>query len=692
MKIEIAQHERMSQSGKSLLKLIQNDNMPALDLLVRESVQNSLDAAKTGKGSVIVEFNTGEFNANKLNNYLEGITKNLNNKFPGDNYKYLEIRDSNTVGLTGPLYLEDVINNDFGNLQKLVYEISKPQSMEGAGGSWGLGKTVYYRMGIGLVFYYSRINVGNSYASRLAACLVENEERRNAIIPKNMGRIARGIAWWGQNNKYNKNTTIPLTNEDEIQEILDVFSIPPYRDKETGTCIIIPYIDEEKLLKAIKKEDQSQAWWNNSIGGYIETSIQRWFAPRLDNKEYEHGRWLAVSINGEKIESRKMLPLFRVMQSLYNKTKLSNKEMPDDILNDIDCPQPFVIRLNTIFENGPIAGYFSYCRLNAEQLLMTAPTNYPNPFIQIREDQDDYNKPIITFARKSGMIVGYETSSRWTSSIANTEDDEYIIGIFVANANNSLTIDGEKMTFNEYLRRCEKADHTSWIDWNTGGGNNTIVIKIQNRIRKLLAETYNEKKDNNEAELHSGLGRALAELLLPPEDFGHAGSGKPRKGNIKISTKSKGYGIKTIDKFIYENGMRKIDFEIYCGKKYKTFILKLQVKTETDSLDANTWEKSQVIGKPFPFQLARIKITKIKTGLAGQPLKPENLVLLEKNHSIEDNNVHLIRLESDKYKIPYGISINLKQTTGYTLYGSIYLSGKETFYQGNLILIEYEGS
>lgn len=46
MKIEIAEPGRMTQNGSSLLKLIQNNDMPILDLLVRESVQNSLDAAK----------------------------------------------------------------------------------------------------------------------------------------------------------------------------------------------------------------------------------------------------------------------------------------------------------------------------------------------------------------------------------------------------------------------------------------------------------------------------------------------------------------------------------------------------------------------------------------------------------------------------------------------------------------------
>ena len=44
MRIEIAEHVRMSESGSSLLRLIQNNETCRLDLLVREAVQNSLDA------------------------------------------------------------------------------------------------------------------------------------------------------------------------------------------------------------------------------------------------------------------------------------------------------------------------------------------------------------------------------------------------------------------------------------------------------------------------------------------------------------------------------------------------------------------------------------------------------------------------------------------------------------------------
>ena len=84
MKIEIAEPGRMAQTGSSLLKLIQNNDMPVLDLLVRESVQNSLDARKDNTKYVNVEYQTGSFRSVSLANELEGITNALNSRFGYD--------------------------------------------------------------------------------------------------------------------------------------------------------------------------------------------------------------------------------------------------------------------------------------------------------------------------------------------------------------------------------------------------------------------------------------------------------------------------------------------------------------------------------------------------------------------------------------------------------------------------------
>ena len=73
MRIEIAEPGRMSQSGSSLLRLIQNNKTPVLDLLVRESVQNSLDAHKEDAKAVIESYlNTAkEFELDRIDKAKE---------------------------------------------------------------------------------------------------------------------------------------------------------------------------------------------------------------------------------------------------------------------------------------------------------------------------------------------------------------------------------------------------------------------------------------------------------------------------------------------------------------------------------------------------------------------------------------------------------------------------------------------
>jgi len=327
MKIEVAVHARMSERGSSLLRLIQNNNMPILDLFVRESIQNSLDAGLEGSGPVHIDINVREFYSTRLNRHFEGIQHNLNRKYPEGKYKLLEIRDSNTTGLTGPLCQQNVKGNNFGNILKLVYEISMPQQKEGAGGSWGLGKTVYFRMGIGLVIYYSRVKLEDgTFQSRLAACLVEDETREDALLNNYTDKHRRGIAWWGR--EIGQNETVPVTDNSEIELLLSDLNIRPYEGTETGTTIIIPYISESALLEGILPAGESiiKPWWISTVENYLKVAVQRWYAPRLNNESYPYGRWLTVRVNGKTISIHNMLPLFRVIRSLYMKTPISGKD------------------------------------------------------------------------------------------------------------------------------------------------------------------------------------------------------------------------------------------------------------------------------------------------------------------------------------------------------------------------------
>ena len=112
MRIEIAEHGRMTESGSSLLRLIQNQDIPLLDLLVRESVQNSLDAASNTSTKVSVDIRVGEFKAKDLNKHFEKIEDGLNRRYIKTKPKFIAVRDSGTSGLTGPVRYEKIKNNN----------------------------------------------------------------------------------------------------------------------------------------------------------------------------------------------------------------------------------------------------------------------------------------------------------------------------------------------------------------------------------------------------------------------------------------------------------------------------------------------------------------------------------------------------------------------------------------------------
>lgn len=623
MKIEIAEHGRMTESGSSLLRLIQNQDIPLLDLLVRESIQNALDAAAHLDGPVSVEMAVGEFSSTELNKHFEKIESGLNKRFRMKKCKYIAVRDLNTVGLTGPVRYTEVKNNQFGHLLKLVYEICKPQSNEGAGGSWGLGKTIYFRLGIGLVVYYSRIFQNGKYQSRLAACLVEDETKTNALIPYGAG-VKRGIAWWGKRDGVLSNGTVPLDNDQEIEKILRVFGIKPYTNKETGTTIIIPYINETDLLNEVYATNEpleNKPYWTNNVSDYLKVAVQRWYAPRLLNTSYPYGPYLSASVNGEKITVSSMLSLFRYIRELYI---LATEGTLDD--NAFIAEQGVDYHVESIDLRGVLSttssGKFAYAKFSRQHLQMEPPVNQKTPYQQIENifvQMENGNGPIMAYTRRPGMIVGYDHDSTWTHRMPKSNPEEYIIGLFVANSQNTLKsiIDpktGQKMTLEEYIRQGEKADHASWTDRNIGGNNPRIITNIQKHVINKIKKRYTEVIKENYERQNIGLGHALANMLLPESDFGNVASQPPVPGGGSKKPPKSRSGRKSSVHVIgapeYSDGAVKFAVEIHLKKR--PCLLTLQVLTDFKRYDADTWEAEDELGKPFPLDVDQLIITQIQ--------------------------------------------------------------------------------
>ena len=662
MDIEIAVPDRMSQSGKSLLSLIQNNSMETLDLLVRESIQNSLDAKDESKDNVKIDFFYNNFESKGLNDELEGISDALNIKYNNESTEYIAIRDTNTVGLTGVLHADEVQNNEYGNLLKLVYEISKAQDSEGAGGSWGLGKTVYFRVGIGLVLYYSRIKLETGkYESRLVACFVEDETSKDSMIPKYLNRNKRGIAWWGKKTEENK--TIPITDESEIKKIIENFTgLPIFEEQETGTMIIIPYIDKERLLPIINSENEMSLRlpWDNKIDEYLKLAIQKWYIPRLNNEDYKYGKWLEAKINGVKLSHKNIYPYFSILQSLYNRASLGEEyktknkykdfiEYYNDNISEEDKVITYTQKItkNKILDER-LVGNVSFLKANKKLLHMLSPNNSHSPYEYLNMQESESDKAIVTFTRQPGMLVSYETEGLWTKTILNSNKDEYLIGIFVLNSKNKFK-ESEK-TLEEYIRKSEKADHTSWEDYNVNNKDLKIISKIKDDTAKKIAQAFTEEEDISDRKLNTNIGNEFAKILLPPQGFGRKSGGNKAKGGVTKNNKKVSSNILLDTIKYYSNGMV-LPFELSLKEPVLECTIKMQIDTGSSKKSAEKWETEMGVGLPAMIEALSIRL--------GENQKYDfQINSSDSGYKIGDKEVEILRTTSGK---PYGFKIKLKE-------------------------------
>lgn len=625
MDIEIALPAKCTFSGSAFLKTLQDNSIPLLDLLIRESIQNSLDAATNEKDFVKVDYMEGIFNKTKLNSIFDRIEEPLNNRFKDNTYDFLAIRDYNTVGLTGPLEYADIKNNEYGNFFKLVYEISKPQEKAGSGGSWGYGKTIFFRIGIGLVIFYTRIYENGHYQSRLAATYVEDETRKGCIIPKYQNQGRRGIAWWGE--KTGENTTRPLLDETEINKVLSIFGLQPYKEHETGTTIIIPYINGDELLHHnVVTSDTVLPEWYSSISEYLNLAIQRWYAPRLNNSNYPkymQSSYLKASVNGKPVAGDSIYPIFRYIKELYNYTFPIEKKSIVFSEEKINTVNYTFIKLQGDYSSQN-AGTFVYLKLNKEQLKMLRPNNTPSPFLliyNIEDTSNSGNRPIICYTRKPGMIVNYETSETkggWVDHSVLLPDDEFVFGIFVLNSSNK--INNSEYNFEEYVRKSEMAVHNSWEDHtiivNGHKEKLTIINRIKVKVKGELAKVYGPSKTPLEfKQINGELSDFFGKMLLPETGFGDKPSLPEKKKVTNNSiTKNKTASFKIIsEKTLFEKEFITFVMEASISKKvsYITIAINIASETTADGISLSEWEDNLLLNKPFEYE--EIKICSLST-------------------------------------------------------------------------------
>lgn len=620
MKINIPEQTPMSMSGSSVLSSIQNNSMSTIDLMIRESLQNSLDAGIDNIGiyrSVDVNYTIGKFTKTNLTNELEGISVDLKNKIKETECSFISIEDKNTVGLNGKIKYSDA-KEKYGNFRKLVYEIAKPQTKEDAGGSWGYGKTVYFRVGIGLVVFYTRFKENGEYVERLACTYIEDETKYNSLL-HNIKRNNKGIAWFGDEQN---GSPYPIENHDYISNFLKIFDLKCYAGRETGTKIIIPFINKKELLNDInyKKEYwNNNCFWKDNFEETLENAILQWYAPRINNKNYKEvfdKPFLKVYINNQKIKfNDDENYFFKVISELYNLALLNNYNIsynPD--INHILDYDVKTVKYSKL--KGQNSGSIAFCKIPIKSFELS-----PYTYIGIENNTSNGNRPIIGFCRKPGMIVDYQISNKWADKIPNTPEDEILIGIFVLNSN-AIFKDCFKLEL--YIRKSEMADHNAWDDVYIEEKNyGKVVATICKNTKKIIQDSLKENELNKPRRI-IGISQKLGKLFLPTTGYGSTPQTgiKPKPKEKSTITRSRnGSTLKTGNVININNTLSSIDFELN--------LLNHNASIDISILgigNLNTWNNlmnkdNTVQKKAFPINIKQIQISTISINKGSNELR-----------------------------------------------------------------------
>ncbi|MBG9982131.1 hypothetical protein HZY86_03295 [Aerococcaceae bacterium DSM 111020] len=644
--------QSMAQDGDSILKSLQNVKIPIIDLIVRESIQNSLDAALGNKEHVEFDFYHGKFQNKDLASQLEEAEESLLNNFSKEE-KFLAFSDKNTSGLTGSYVGKTKEEIKQSNFHKLIFSLGKNQEQEGAGGSWGLGKTSFFRIGNGIVIYYTRIKTRSGYEERLIVSLIENPKNKKRILPKN----ERGIAWWGE---YQDSVHIlPITNPMFIKKFLNIFGLESYKDDETGTMIIIPYLNSSYKKKSV---DEKKYYWDEDLDEQLKLAIQRWYMPRIMNNRYAktlNQAYLIARVNGDVImPGINTEEVFNVFRALYDSAltgKIAENNFYNIQLSEVKFPRLITQKSNAI------AGRVAFCQVSKEQLKMQPPYNQENPLALIGAEDpslgEKFNSKIMAYSRQPGMVVRYAIDDDWMPKGSIQEENKLLLGFYVPVSKRELHDKLKKQGFDtmeSYLRSIETADHAIWEDQD---GIN-IVIRTKKATAKLVQDALNKEENTKQGDATSRLSRKYGAMLIP---FRQGSRGvRPRNKPVTNNSSKKSQRGRSSFSILKTNPLEKnaivLNLKFLLPGSSKS-TLSLRVKSSDRQISYDEWQRTMGDSLDFPLTISDFKLTD-----DIQNEFESDKVVLENNSpdSLEIEGVLRLQVNSNEYSPILMIGSQLK--------------------------------
>jgi len=230
------------------------DTLTDVSALVRESIQNSLDARLDDSKPVRVIFTLGKKSAGSGHEkFFKGLQGHLDTVFGEDkavrldgSMNYMLVEDFNTTGLTGASDKSEVpvgTKPSDSSYTFFIHIEGEGSKGDGKRGKWGVGKIVFPRMSAAKSFFaYTNRSAENAPDGRQSICIGQSILKFHNF---NDERV-QPDGWFGT---FSKDVFEPLDDE-TTKEFSKFWELT--RGDETGLSIVIPFVNESVTQNEIR--------------------------------------------------------------------------------------------------------------------------------------------------------------------------------------------------------------------------------------------------------------------------------------------------------------------------------------------------------------------------------------------------------------------------------------------------------
>jgi hypothetical protein len=298
-------------TSEGIRKQLGRPRLDRLTVLVRESAQNSWDAADPSRTQPVrYSIDLITLSAERLDAWrrvAEGApdagSLHLRELLDEESPRLLCVSDRGTTGLGGPTRADEAVSDDHDYVS-FVLNVGVPRDKEFGGGTYGFGKTSLFtasRAHTVMVSTKCRVD-RQRLESRLVGCALGHSELES-------GRNLTGRHWWG----------VPAGDGDAVEPLRDQeadraardLGLPGFETKETGTTIAVvaPEFDGRDPEEVAER--------------LVETILVHLWPKMMEGAAGDPEMYFSVSIDGQPLEipHPRLHPVLRLFCEAWDKQR-----------------------------------------------------------------------------------------------------------------------------------------------------------------------------------------------------------------------------------------------------------------------------------------------------------------------------------------------------------------------------------